>query len=166
MTSTYGFDDAVSGWLTQTSQVVEDLQQVPYPLLETILEALAEFQQHRRAEWAIRLPHILAYVIEHSDNAERVRLLHIHAILMSINSGIVSPIRRISSSKWRSELLAPLASWRENIARIAEFSEPWVAARVRALSASISRIIGPRSRDVPARASSSACGQASRGVER
>jgi hypothetical protein len=128
VSSTYKFDDAVAGWLTQTGQVVDDLQNVPESLLEAVLEALAEFQQHPRAEWAVRLPHILAYTIERLNSAERVNLLHIHAVFMSINAGIVSPIQRIASSNWRSDLLTALAVWRENIVEMGKHSEPWVAA--------------------------------------
>ena len=150
VSSTYKFDDAIVGWLTQTDQVVDDLRCVQESVLEVMLEALAEFQQHLRAEWVSRLPHVLACAIERSDSAERVRLLHVHAMFMSINGGIASPIQRIASSKRRSDLLTPLAVWRENIVEVARRSEPWVVARVRAISAAISRIIGPRNRNISA----------------
>lgn len=147
--SSYKCDDAVAGWLTQINEVAGNLQRAPETMLDTVLEALTEFHQHRQAEWATRLPQMLAYAVEHCDNADRVKLLHIHAVLMSINAGIVSPIQRIAASKWRAELRTPLAAWRENMVAVGKQSEPWVAARVRATSACISRLIGPRVPESP-----------------
>ncbi len=145
--STEAFDGIISEWLMNTAEVVTQLESVGASELELLLEAVAEFQQHQQNDWRVRLPHALAYAIERLDDPERVKLVHTHVMLMSINAGIASPIQRTASSKWRPELLRDLKSWRDSIVEAAKHCEPWVTARVRAASAAISRIVGPRSYD-------------------
>jgi hypothetical protein len=142
--STSRFDDVISEWLGRTADLVEALRRGPESVLELLVEGLAELQQRPRVDWPIRLPHFLAYGSEQTEERNRFEILHIHTLLMSINGGIVSPIQRMMCSKWQSESLARLRVWRENIIEVAKHSEPWVAARVRATSAAISRLIGPR----------------------
>ena len=151
--STYKFDDLVAKWLTQTDQAVDELQRLPESLSEIAVDALAEFQQRPSMEWAIRLPHLLAFVIERTDNSDCFNTLWTHAVLMSINVGIVSPIQRIVSSHWRTDVLNSLGVWRDNLTDVGKHSEPWVASRIRATSATILRLIGPRRREVPSRTS-------------
>jgi hypothetical protein len=142
--STNRFDEVISDWLNRTADVVKAIQRLPEGSLEPFIEALAEFQQRPRADLPIQLPHILAYAAEQTEDPARFAFLHVHVILMSINVGIAGPLQRIITSKWRTESLKRLKIWRENIVFAARFSEPWVAARVRATSAVISRLIGPR----------------------
>ena len=104
---------------------------------------LAEFHQRQQSDWGIRLPHILAYAMEQSNDEPRVKRLFLSLLFMSVNAGVASPIARVMSSKWRSSLLKELQIWRENSVAISHYSEPWVAGRVRAISALISRLIGP-----------------------
>lgn len=147
--STRNLDDAVSAWLAQTSQVAEDLLYLPDSLLEPMLGALVEFQQRYHAEWPTRLPHLLAYAVEQTDDEQRAKLLYMFVLVMSINGGIVSPIQRVASSKWRSDFLGSLGDWRGMLVEVARHSEPWLGARVRATSATISRLIGPRNQNTP-----------------
>ncbi len=142
--STSELDDAVDAWLAQTAEVVKVLKSASPFFLKSALDSLSEFQQRRRVGATSHLPHILAYVIENIDDVERVMQLYATALQMSINGGVVSPIQRLLCSKWRPKLVEPLRIWQENIVDIAKDSEPWVCARVRATSAAISRLIGPR----------------------
>lgn len=66
---------------------------------------------------------------------------------MSINGGIVSPIQRLAASKWSPEFLPFLREWRNLLLTVAKQSEPWIAARIRATSTAISRLVGPRQID-------------------
>jgi hypothetical protein len=137
-------DGIVDAWLNQTEQVVVTLKQGPDFLLEPLLELLSEFQQRAMNSWAIRLPHLLAYVIEQTDDPLRVSLLSTAVLQMSLNGGVASAISRVvSSNKW-PEWRASIATWHENLAEVAQHSEPWIAARIRGVSATISRLIGPR----------------------
>ena len=104
--STNKFDDVISEWLEQSTNVIHVLKLIPLARLQTLLEALAEFQQRPRMDLRIRLPHMLAYAIEQLDDIERVRVLNLHAWQMAINIGIASPIQRVMASKWRAELLS------------------------------------------------------------
>lgn len=139
------FDEAFSDWLERSSEAREDLQKLELFVLEPFLDLLAEFHQRQQGEWAIRLPHLLAYAIEQSDDEAKVKHLFSSILLMSVNAGVASPIERVMSSKWRSIVLTDLQAWRENAVVLSHHSEPWVAGRVRATSAVISRLIGPRS---------------------
>lgn len=147
--STQKMDDVISPWLSETREFVEDLRALPEPLLVATLETLAEFQLRHRPEWGTRLPHIIAYAIEGSDEEQWADRLFPFTLLTSINGGIVSPIQRVLSSKWRSKLIEPLRNWRESMVEVSKYSEPWVRARTRATSAAISRLIGPRSHQMP-----------------
>lgn len=147
------FDEALSTWLDQTPGLAQDLQQLEPQVLDPLLELLSEFHQRRQADWAIRLPHILSCAIEQSDDEARVKRLFLSILFMSVNAGIGSPIQRVLSSKWRPHLVGVLQTWRENSAILAQLSEPWVAGRIRATSAVVSRLIGPRPPDSQATAS-------------
>jgi hypothetical protein len=138
------YDSIIEGWLNQRDQVIAILKDGPDYLLEPLLEMLAEFQQHPMTPWVIRLPHLLAYVIEEAHAPSRVAVLSTAVLQMSVNGGVASPILRLASSnKWPGWSEA-LATWHENLAEVAKYSEPWIAARIRAVSATISRLIGPR----------------------
>lgn len=138
------YDNIIETWLNQRKQVIEILRDGSDYLLELLLEILAEFQQHPMTPWVIRLPHLLAYVIEQSEPSPRVSSLSTAVLQMSVNGGVTSPILRlVSSNKW-TDWSVTLAKWHENLAEVAKYSEPWIAARIRAVSAIVSRLIGPR----------------------
>ncbi len=138
------FDGAIASWLEKTNEASQALQHLEPSVLEHLLELLSEFHQRQHAEWCVRLPHILAYAIEQSDDELRVKQMFLSALFMSINGGIVSPIERVLASKWRSDMVELLRTWREHVVTVATHSDPWVAGRIRATSAAISRLIGPR----------------------
>lgn len=141
--TTHDQDDTISRWLSRTDDLVLILKQLPESLIAFMLEALSEFNQRPQTEWAIRLPHILVYTLEQVDDKEHAEQLCYAALQMSLNAGIVSPIQRMSDSKWKSDVLEWISVWRRVLVRMTGNYEPWVAARVRATSATISRIIGP-----------------------
>jgi hypothetical protein len=137
------FDEMTAKWLEQTAQAVDILVTAPDYILEPFVEMLVEFQQHYVSSWPVRLPHVLAYAIEQSVNADRIGYLAMAALQMSINSGMASPIQRLAKSgKW-PEWQSAVAAWRRNLIGMGKKSDPWVTARVRATSAAISRLIGP-----------------------
>jgi hypothetical protein len=138
------YDVVLAQWLDRSSKIAKMLRTVDPSVLEPLLEAMAEFQQHQVANWPTRLPHVLAYAIEQTNDAERAGLLCPHILQMSINAGVVSPVHRIANTRSWPEWRSKIAAWRENLAEVARHSEPWVAARVRGISAPISRLIGPR----------------------
>ena len=137
-------DDAIASWLKQANEALRALQHLELSLLDYLLELLSEFHQRQQDEWCVRLPHILAYAIEQSDDESRAKRVFLSVLLMSVNGGIVSPIERVLASKWRSEMVEVLRTWHEHLITVATYSEPWVAGRIRATSAAISRLIGPR----------------------
>lgn len=139
------FDAAINSWLERSTEACRLLQTLEPFVLEPLLELLPEFHQRQQAEWAVRLPHILAYAIEESNDETRIKRLFLSLLFMSVNAGVASPIARVMSSKWRSSVLRVLQTWRENSVTLSQYSEPWVAGRVRATSAMISRLIGPHS---------------------
>lgn len=142
--ATSKYDDLIASWLNEAKQVVNILSNGHASLLGSLLDLLSEFQQRALAAWMSRLPHLLAYAIEQIDDTSIVARVSTAIIQMCNNGGVASPILRvISSNKW-SEWRKSLAIWHENLAEVAKYSEPWVAARVRAVSAVISRLIGPR----------------------
>lgn len=137
-------DVAILEWLEHTEEAVGLMLELSEDLLSCLLETLLELQQRQSAEWIVRIPHILAYAIEQSGNESRARLFYLAILLLSHNAGIVSPIQRVASSKWSVSFLAELRRWRETLAALKYSSEPWVVARIRASSAAVSRLIGPR----------------------
>jgi hypothetical protein len=143
---TVDYDDAVSEWLSDVDGLLELLQKLPGKCLEPLLEALLEFQLRGRSELPSRLPHVFAFAIENAAERERVPLLFRCTICASVNVGIVSPIQRLLSSKWRAELMSAAETWHERLHELVPYSEPWVRARIRATAAAISRSIGPRRR--------------------
>src|SRR5258708_17271526 len=142
--STAKYDAVIAQWLSDTTFVVGMLLESPEYLLEPFLEMLAEFQQHYVENWPIRLPHVLAFAIEKSDNPDRVKTLSSHLLLMSHNCGVGSPIQRLVHGKKWPEWHEAVATWRDNLVMVGVHSEPWVTARVRGTSAVISKLIGPR----------------------
>ncbi|MBU4273313.1 MAG: hypothetical protein KKA28_15755 [Planctomycetes bacterium] len=142
--STHKYDGVIAAWLAQTERVVDAVQQLSGLSFVQALDFIAEFHQRQRTEWTTQLPHVLAYILEKTNDAERAQLLIGHIVLMSINGGIVSPIQRIAASKWRAEVAKLLPNWRDSIVELGRHSEPWVCARVRATSSAISRLFGPR----------------------
>lgn len=139
-------DAVLTKWLEQTTKVVQVLLHAGTEIVDPLLEILAEFQQHHVENWPNRLPHMIAYAVEESDSPERVALLAPHVLQMALNYGLASPIQRFSSSNKLPDWHEAIRTWRENLVDIARISEPWVAARIRAVSASVSRLIGPRRR--------------------
>jgi hypothetical protein len=137
-------DSIVDAWLNQTKLVVDFLCTGAEFAVEPLLDVLSEFQQHPMTTWPSRLPHLLAYAIEQTDDLARATFLSTSLLQMSINGGVLSPISRIvASNKWQDWRPA-IAAWRDDLAEVAKYSQPWTAARIRAVSATISRIIGPR----------------------
>jgi hypothetical protein len=141
--STTKYDSTLARWLEQTKGVVELLREGSETVVDTLLEVCAEFQQHQVASWPIRLPHLLTYVIENLKDPDRIRLLAIHVPQMSVNGGIGSAVQRLAGSGRWSEWPGAVGSWRDNLQAMARHSEPWVAARVRSISSTISRLVGP-----------------------
>jgi len=137
-------DSIIDTWLNQTRDIVDILNHGPVVLVEPLLQILSEFQQRPMTRWPSRLPHVLAYAIEQSDDPGRASLLSWSVLQMSVNGGVASPITRlVCSNKW-PDWRTCIATWRENLVEVAKHSEPWIAARIRAVSAMVSRIIGPR----------------------
>jgi predicted Zn-dependent protease len=142
-------DSIVDAWLNQTKLVVDFLCTGAEFAVEPLLDVLSEFQQHPMTTWPSRLPHLLAYAIEQTDDLARATFLSTSLLQMSINGGVLSPISRIvASNKWQDWRPA-IAAWRDDLAEVAKYSQPWTAARIRAVSATISRIIGPRKAPEP-----------------
>lgn len=147
--TTTTFDFTLEKWLEQTVDIVAILTEGSEELVRILLDVLAEFQQHQVGNWPIRLPHLLAYVIEGVDDPVRIRLLARHVLQLSANAGIGSAILRLASSgKW-SKWPIEMESWRQNLQAMAIDSEPWLAGRVRLISTTISRLIGPIRRKEP-----------------
>jgi hypothetical protein len=142
--STGKYDQIVGSWLEMTDSIVSAVQGLPVSQMSTVLELFVEFQQRNWRELPTRLPHILAYAVEQMEDPERVEAILPYIILLSVNVGIVSPLQRLVTSKWQGAAIECLQRWRDNMTDIARVSEPWIAARVRATAAAISRLIGPR----------------------
>jgi hypothetical protein len=137
------YDDSLVEWLSQTDTAVKCLCELPDACIMHLLEILLEFQQRHRGDWSSRLPHLLALATDEAGNEIRVRLLCAYVIVLSLNTGIVSPIQRVMASRQRAVCGEVITSWRDGMAEVATVSEPWIAARVRSISASISRLVGP-----------------------
>jgi Tfp pilus assembly protein PilF len=142
--STTRHDDTISRWIEETSRTVEILLSAPETVVEHFLEMLEEFQQHQVGSWPVRLPHLLAFAVEEAPDGSRIEILGPEVLQMSINAGIASPIQRLVHSKKWAKGPSFLGQWRENLLNTAQQSEAWVAARIRATSATVSRLIGPR----------------------
>jgi len=147
MLSTKAFDDVASTWIVQTTTVVEVLRKAPEKALIALVAVLQEVQQRQRADVAARIPQMFAYAVESLDDKDRAEYLWGEVCLLSINCGIVSPIQRLAVSKWSTEFLSLLRTWRDGLLDVAKDSEPWIGGRVRSTSAAISRLIGPRQLD-------------------
>ena len=145
--STTKYDATLAKWLEQTEGVAKILKEVPETVVDPLLEVLAEFQQHQIASWSIRLPHLLTYVIEVLEDPVRKRLLATHVLRMSASGGLGSAVQRLAGSRTWSEWPRAVESWRGNLLEMARHSEPWVAGRVRSISATVSRLIGPHRRN-------------------
>lgn len=145
--STDTFDKNVGEWLERGVEVVEVLNSVAIRELQLVHELMAEYQQRHSEEWASRLPHLIAWAIEKSTDKQRAGELFASLLLMSINGGAMSPIQRAMTSPHRQVFLPILINWRQNLLDVARVSEPWVAGRIRAMCATISRIVGPRKFD-------------------
>ncbi len=141
--STTAYDETFAKWLEQTDDVVEFLASASEIVVDPLLEACAEFQQHQIANWSIRLPHLLTYAIEGLSDPERVRLLAMRVLQMSVNAGAGSAVQRLAESGRWTEWVSAVSTWRANMQEMAPHSEPWVAGRVRSISATVSRLIGP-----------------------
>ena len=141
------YDESVAAWLAQTDLVVETMQVLPARILGFAIDAITEVQLRQHNDSVIRVPHVLCYALEKAAHLDRVKLIMAHVLVMSINSGIVSPLQRIAASRWRAEVLSALVVWRHNLVEIGRHSQPWVAARARGMSSAISRLIGPRAHD-------------------
>jgi hypothetical protein len=146
--STTKYDGMLSEWLEKTKQVSEVLAQAAGEIVDPLVEMLAEFQQHQVSSWHIRLPHLLAYVIEGLKDGARTGVLATHALQLSANAGLGSPIQRLANSRTWAEWASALGTWRANLQDMASRSEPWVASRVRSISATVSRLIGPDARHI------------------
>tara|TARA_R110002167_G_scaffold22388_2_gene80262 strand:- start:1424 stop:6841 length:5418 start_codon:yes stop_codon:yes gene_type:complete len=138
------YDETIISWLSLSDQVAEDLLILHDNLLYRMLEALGELQKRQEKKWVIRIPHILAYALEQTDNKEQADLLINSIYLMSVNSDLASPIQRVLNSKWRAEMEDLLKDQRDNLIFLTKHSEPWIGARSRAILALISRHLGPR----------------------
>lgn len=145
--STNRFDSALAKWLEQTDLVVGVLKTVPEPIVDILMEVFAEFQQHQVSGWPIRLPHLLSFTIEGLDDPNRMKHLVGQVLQMSINGGVGSPIQRLTCANRFPDCHSVLGNWRGNLVEMARHSEPWIAARVRAISSVVSQIIGPRKRN-------------------
>ena len=140
-------DRVVADWLADAAHVVRILLESPDDTMFSLMEALHEFHQRNLGEWAVRLPHFLAYAIEQTDDEKRMQNLLAHAVVMSINAGIVSPIQRLMVSKWRAEIGPWMENWSDYVFHFVPWSEPCVGALIRGPSATISRALGPRKRN-------------------
>jgi hypothetical protein len=141
------YDGTLAKWLEQTKDVVEVLKGGSETLVDSLLEVCAEFQQHQIGSWPIRLPHLLTYAIEDLKDSARIRLLATHVLQMSVNGGIGSAVERLARSGRWAGWPGLVESWRGNLQELARHSEPWVAGRVRSISATVSRLIGPHRRN-------------------
>jgi hypothetical protein len=138
------YDEVLSQWLDQSSNVVNVLAGGDTGMLEPLLDGIAEFQQRYIGNWPTRIPQLIAFALEQCSDAERAGVLGERVLQMSINTGIVSPIQRMASSGSWADWRVALTMWRENLLEVGRHSEPWVAARVRAVSAAVSKLVGPR----------------------
>jgi predicted Zn-dependent protease len=142
-------DSIVDAWLNQTKLVVDFLCTGAEFAVGLLLEVLSEFQQRPMTTWPSRLPHLLAYAIEQTDDLARASFLSTSLLQMSTNGGVLSPILRVVASNKLQDWRSAIGAWRDDLAEVAKYSEPWVAARIRAVSATISRILGPRTVSEP-----------------
>ncbi|MEM8669348.1 MAG: hypothetical protein AAGG48_17625 [Planctomycetota bacterium] len=136
-------DRHIDEWLQDGVRASKTLQELDISDLGLLLDALAEFYQRNQPEWGIRLPHILADAIENSSDAERVEPMFFSVLFMSVNGGIVSPIERVISSKWKPQFVEMLNIWRINAKAISCDLDSWVMGRLRATNVTITRLIGP-----------------------
>jgi hypothetical protein len=145
--STSFYDKVIEQWLEQGTGVTSTLKDSPDEIVDLLLEIFSEFQQHQIGNWSIRLPHLLVNVIEESQDSDRVNLLASHVLQLSENAGIASPIQRLAASGRWSKWSKAIESWRDNCLAMAKHSAPWVGCRTRSISATVSKLVGPRRLD-------------------
>ncbi len=139
------YDDVLAEWLDDVDRFRKVLGRLFNDDLERFMHVLCEFQRRQTTDRVVRLPHLLVTVLDDLGSQEQISVIIRNIWMMSVGSDLVSPVRRIAASKYRASLFELMSSWRSNIVAIGKCSEPWVASRVRAIGATVSRLIGPRS---------------------
>lgn len=120
-------------WRTETFQKLTPIA------LETLFVSFS-LSLHRGGEkWVASLPHLYAHACENlRGNTERTELLFIFTVISCIHSYSVSALERLLTGERRPELLELGRQWKAQLLNSSRAASPWVAARIRALTAAIS----------------------------
>jgi hypothetical protein len=110
--------------------------------LNLLFEAWTEIQVHHGGRWISHLPHYYAAACENaSEDPERQGLLFDFTVLSVLASDTVSSLDRLLRGEKRQEFGQSALDWRQRLEHCQAVSTPWIAARIRAILASL-RIAG------------------------
>jgi len=110
--------------------------------LELLFLAFAASIHRGGDKWFAGLPHIYAHACEaNSDDAETTELLFACTVISCIHSFSVSALERLLTGHRRADLLELGRQWRMHLLDASHGGPPWVAGRVRAVTAAISASI-------------------------
>lgn len=107
--------------------------------LEMLFLALA-YSVNRASERRVaELPHLFAHSCEASgEDKNRADQLFMYTIVSCIHTYSVSALERLLAGKNRTSVLQSAREWRSQLLQASRLSPPWIAARLRALTAAMS----------------------------
>ncbi len=110
--------------------------------LSLLSEAWTEMQVRHGGRWISHLPHYYAAACENaSRDPERQGLLFDFTLLSSLASDTVSSLDRLLRGEKKQEFGQSALDWRQRLEHYQAVATPWIAARLRAILASL-RIAG------------------------
>lgn len=106
--------------------------------VQSLFDALQELTLQKNDKWAWDLPHRFALTCEASwDKPERRALLFAMVVLSSLSTDTVSALQRLVTPARHVELSSQIKYWRDRIQEVRTLAHPWIAARLRAVLASL-----------------------------
>jgi hypothetical protein len=110
--------------------------------LNLLFEAWTEMQVHHGGRWVSHLPHYYAGACESaSEDPERQGLLFDFTVLSALASDTVSSLDRLLRGEKKQAFGQIALDWRQRLEHCQAVATPWLAARIRAILASL-RIAG------------------------
>ena len=102
------------------------------------VDALVEIERQKNDKWTWTLPHFIADGCEAApDGSERQSLLFGLVVITSMSTDTVSAIQRLLTGEHRGALAKDVDHWRKRIEDVRNVAPSWIAARFRAITASL-----------------------------
>ncbi|MFI5364656.1 MAG: hypothetical protein ACHQ4J_03450 [Candidatus Binatia bacterium] len=106
--------------------------------VQLLFDGVRELTLQKNDKWAWDLPHRFALTCEASwDLPERRALLFAMVVLLSLGTDTVSALQRLLTPARRGDLSSDIKYWCERMQEVRTLAPPWIAARLRAVLASL-----------------------------